>query len=154
MTAAGSAIRVLVVNGPNLNLLGSREPGVYGLITLEEIRAQMEKIAVGLKVQLDFFQSNHEGKILDCIHEAFDQGCAGMVINPGAFTHTSVALRDAVAGVGIPTVEVHLTNIHARESFRAHSYLSPVAVGQICGLGPVGYLLALQGLVSIIREKQ
>ncbi len=147
-------MNILVINGPNLNLLGSREPGVYGSLTLEDIQKQMEKSGDELKVELAFFQSNHEGEILDRIHDASKQKCAGIIINPGAYTHTSIALRDAISGVGIPTVEVHLSNIHARESFRAHSYLAPVALGQISGLGSVGYLLALQGLVSVLREKQ
>jgi 3-dehydroquinate dehydratase-2 len=147
-------MKILVINGPNLNLLGSREPGVYGALTLEDIEKKMEKLCVELQVELAFFQSNHEGEILDRIHEAGKEEFAGIIINPGAYTHTSIAIRDAITGVGIPTIEVHLSNIHARESFRAHSYLAPVALGQISGLGPVGYLLALQGLVSVSREKQ
>ena len=147
-------MKIFVINGPNLNLLGSREPGVYGLSTLVEIERGMIKAASELSVELSFFQSNHEGEIIDRIHAASSQQCAGIIINPGAFTHTSIAIRDAIAGVAIPTVEVHLSNIHARESFRAHSYLAPVALGQVSGLGPVGYLLALQGLVSLLREKQ
>ena len=147
-------MKILVINGPNLNLLGSREPGVYGALTLEDIEKKMEKLGGELQVELAFFQSNHEGEILDRIHEADKEEFAGIIINPGAYTHTSIAIRDAITGVGIPTIEVHLSNIHARESFRAHSYLAPVALGQISGLGPVGYLLALQGLVSVSRKKQ
>jgi len=147
-------MKIFVINGPNLNLLGAREPGVYGFSTLADIQKEMLKSASELMVELSFFQSNHEGEIIDRIHTAFSQQCAGIIINPGAFTHTSIAIRDAIAGVAIPTVEVHLSNIHARESFRTHSYLAAVSLGQISGLGPMGYLLALQGLVSVLREKQ
>ncbi|MBN2427276.1 MAG: type II 3-dehydroquinate dehydratase [Deltaproteobacteria bacterium] len=147
-------MKIFVINGPNLNLLGVREPGVYGSLTLGDIEQEMINVASELRVDLNFFQSNHEGEIIDRIHSAVAEQCAGIIINPGAYTHTSIAIRDAVAGVAIPTVEVHLTNIHARESFRSHSYLAPVALGQINGLGPAGYLLALQGLVSVLRAKQ
>ena len=147
-------MKIFVINGPNLNLLGVREPGVYGSLTLGDIEQEMINVASELRVDLNFFQSNHEGEIIDRIHAAVAEQCAGIIINPGAYTHTSIAIRDAVAGVAIPTVEVHLTNIHARESFRSHSYLAPVALGQINGLGPAGYLLALQGLVSVLRAKQ
>jgi len=146
-------MKILVINGPNLNLLGRREPAVYGNMTPQGIEAEMMRSAEGLGAALTFFQSNHEGAILDRIHAAADDGTAGIIINPGAFTHTSIALRDAVSGVAIPTVEVHLSNIHARESFRAHSYLAPVAVGQICGFGPQGYLMALSGLVFVLERK-
>lgn len=145
-------MQILVINGPNLNLLGRREPGVYGSMTLAEIEGEMVKAAQDLRVSLTFFQSNHEGALLDRIHAAAADDTAGIIINPGAFTHTSIALRDAVSGVAIPTVEVHLSNIHAREAFRAHSYLAAVAVGQVCGFGPQGYLMALCGLVSRLRK--
>ncbi|NLC70704.1 MAG: type II 3-dehydroquinate dehydratase [Desulfuromonadaceae bacterium] len=145
-------MKILVINGPNLNLLGRREPGIYGGTTLEGIEKELALLAQGLQVSLSFFQSNHEGEILDRIHAAAADGTAGIIINPGAFTHTSIALRDAVTGVAIPTAEVHLSNIHARESFRAHSYLAPVAVGQVCGFGPQSYLMALSGLVALLKK--
>ena len=144
-------MKLLVVNGPNLNLLGCREPGIYGATTLREIEGEMSEMAADLGVSLSFFQSNHEGALLDRIHAAVGDGTRGIIINPGAFTHTSIALRDAIAGVAIPTIEVHLSNIHAREEFRAYSYLAPVVLGQICGLGPKSYLAALFGLVSVLK---
>lgn len=144
-------MKFLVLNGPNLNLLGSREPEVYGAVTLQDIAREMSVLAESLGIALSFFQSNHEGELLDRIHAALQEGIAGIIINPGAFTHTSIALRDAITGVAIPTVEVHLTNIHAREAFRAHSYLAPVARGQICGFGLHGYLMALHGLAAILK---
>ena len=145
-------MKILVISGPNLNLLGRRETGIYGEMTLESIEAEMAHVADGLHVSLAFFQSNHEGRILDRIHDAAADGTAGIIINPGAYTHTSIALRDAVSGVAIPTVEVPLSNSHARESFRSHSYLAPVAVGQVCGFGAEGYLMALSGLVSLLKK--
>ena len=144
-------MKILVIHGPNLNLLGRREPAVYGSTTLQGIEREMSVLAESLGASLSFFQSNHEGELLDRIHKALDDGTAGIIINPGAYTHTSIALRDAVAGVALPTVEVHLSNIHARETFRAHSYLAPVALGQVCGFGATGYLLALYGLTSFLR---
>jgi 3-dehydroquinate dehydratase-2 len=134
----------LVLNGPNLNLLGTREPGVYGHTTLAQIEAEL--IALGEKAGaiVQTFQSNHEGALIDRIHAARTDGTEFIIINPGGLTHTSVALRDALAGVALPFLEVHLSNVHQRESFRHHSYLSPIAVGVICGLGPAGYLAALQ----------
>lgn len=139
------AISVLVLNGPNLNMLGKREPGVYGTKTLAEIEAETTAFGTGLGLDVVFRQSNHEGILIDWIHEAFGS-CKGIVINPGAFTHTSVALQDAIRAVGLPAVEVHLSNVFARESFRHHSYVSPVALGVICGFGPLGYQLALTAL--------
>lgn len=141
-------MKILVLNGPNLNLLGTREPGIYGSTTLEEILSDLTHRATALDCELVCLQSNHEGVLIDRIHQARTEGIRGIIINPGGLTHTSVALRDAVAAVGIATVEVHLSNIHAREEFRRHSYLAPVAVGQISGFGPLGYALALQALVS------
>lgn len=144
--------QILVIHGPNLNLLGTREPEVYGRETLEDVNRRLSTLATELGVAVAFFQSNHEGELIDRVHLAREERVAGIIINPGGYTHTSVALRDAVAGVAIPTIEVHLSNIHARESFRHHSYLAPVAVGQICGLGSEGYLLALRGLLSRINK--
>ncbi len=137
------AKNLLLINGPNLNLLGTREPEVYGATTLAEI----EKAAVAqvqeMGATLAHFQSNHEGELLDRIHAARGEGVDAIVINPGGFTHTSVALRDALAGVAIPFVEVHISNIHKRESFRHHSYLSDIATGVVCGLGVDGYRYAI-----------
>ncbi len=140
-------MRVLLLNGPNLNLLGLREPGLYGAATLEAIEAGLRSQAEGLGVELDCFQSNHEGALVDHIHAARGQ-VDGILINAGAYTHTSIALRDALLAVAIPFVELHLSNVHARESFRHHSFLADKAVGVICGFGPASYTLALQGLVG------
>jgi 3-dehydroquinate dehydratase-2 len=137
------ARKILLLNGPNLNLLGTREPEIYGGERLEDIISRLNDIAAAGQAELDSFQSNHEGALIDRIHAAKPQGTAFIIINPGGFTHTSVALRDALAGVAIPFVEVHLSNIHAREAFRQHSYFSDIAVGTICGLGSRGYDLAL-----------
>ncbi|AGW91933.1 3-dehydroquinate dehydratase [Ralstonia pickettii DTP0602] len=135
--------KVLVLHGPNLNLLGTREPETYGHTTLADIEAALAERATKAGISLASFQSNHEGALVDRIHAARAEGVDFIVINPAAYTHTSVALRDALAGVAIPFVEVHLSNVHRRESFRHHSYFSDVAVGVICGLGWQGYLLAL-----------
>ena len=134
----------LILHGPNLNLLGSREPAVYGYTTLDEIDADLHKMAADAGAKLHTLQSNHEGTLIDRIHAARDDGTEFIVINPGGLTHTSVALRDALNAISLPFIEVHLSNVHAREPFRHHSYLSPVALGVICGLGPDGYRLALQ----------
>lgn len=145
-------MRVLLLNGPNLNLLGLREPGLYGADTLEAIEAELDRQAAGLGAQLDCFQSNHEGVLVDRIHAA--RGHAdGILINAGAFTHTSIALRDALLGVAIPYVELHLSNVHAREPFRHHSVLADKALGVICGFGAESYGLALQGLVQRLRQE-
>lgn len=135
---------VLVLQGPNLNLLGSREPEVYGAVTLQQIHDHLHQLAEPLGIQLDTFQSNSEGALVDRIHAAKLNNVQFILINPGAYTHTSVAIRDALAGVAIPFIEVHLSNIYKRESFRHHSFLSDIAVGVICGLGAQGYELALQ----------
>jgi 3-dehydroquinate dehydratase II len=136
--------RILVLHGPNLNLLGTREPAVYGHQTLADINALLVARAEQAGVAIDTFQSNHEGALIDRIHAAREQKVEFVVINPGAFTHTSVALRDAFAGTAIPFVEVHLSNVHRRESFRHHSFFSDIAEGVIVGLGSKGYLYALE----------
>lgn len=138
------ARNILVVHGPNLNLLGTREPGIYGSLTLSDINTRLAAIAADKGVQLDTFQSNHEGELIDRIHAARLDGTEFIVINPAAFTHTSVALRDAFAAVALPFVEVHLSNVHRREPFRQHSYFSDLAVGVIAGLGVGGYEAALR----------
>jgi 3-dehydroquinate dehydratase-2 len=138
------AINLLVLNGPNLNLLGSREPSVYGATTLPEVEQAAAAQAAAANAKLACFQSNHEGALIDRIHLAKRDGVDAIVINPGGLTHTSVALRDALAGVAIPFIEVHISNIHSRESFRHHSYLSELAAGVICGLGVDGYRIAIE----------
>lgn len=137
------AKKLLLINGPNLNLLGSREPQTYGSTTLADIENAANIQATAANASLQCFQSNHEGALIDRIHAAKIDGIDAIVINPGGFTHTSVALRDALSAVSIPFVEVHISNIHRREAFRHHSYLSDIAVGVICGLGPDGYRIAL-----------
>ena len=145
-------LSILVLQGPNLNLLGKREPGIYGQTTLEDIHRLLEQEAALLQVQISPFQSNHEGGLIDTIHAAIAQH-QGILINPGAYTHTSVAIRDAIAAVALPTVEVHLSNIHQREPFRHHSYIAPIAIGQICGFGAESYRLGLQALVHHLRQQ-
>jgi 3-dehydroquinate dehydratase-2 len=137
------AKHLLLMNGPNLNLLGTREPGIYGATTLAQVEQAAREQAAQAGARLAAFQSNHEGALIDRVHAARDEGVDFIVINPGGYTHTSVALRDALAGVAIPFVEVHISNIYQRESFRHHSYLSAVARGTICGLGIDGYRLAI-----------
>ena len=143
-------MHLLLLNGPNLNLLGQREPGLYGADTLEAIEQRLSAEAGDLGVALTCFQSNHEGALVDRIHQARGQ-VDGILINAGAFTHTSVALRDALLGVAIPYVELHLSNVHAREAFRHHSYLADRALGVISGFGPASYSLARQGLGTKLR---
>ncbi len=145
--------RILVLHGPNLNLLGRREPGIYGLTTLADIHAAMESRAKVDGVLLESFQSNHEGELIDRVQAAGTEGVDFIIINPAAYTHTSVGIRDALSGVDIPFVEVHLSNIHAREPFRHHSYFSDKAVGVICGLGAQGYQLALEFALSRVRSR-
>jgi 3-dehydroquinate dehydratase II len=137
---------ILVLHGPNLNLLGLREPGIYGSASLSDVNHMLEQEASGLGVRLTALQSNHEGALIDAVHAALEVH-QGILINPGGYTHTSVALRDAIAGVNLPTVEVHLSNIHKREVFRHHSYIAPVAIGQISGFGVESYRLGLHALV-------
>ena len=138
---------VLVLSGPNLNLLGEREPEVYGTATLADHVAAAEMAAAAHDLRIEHLQSNHEGELVDAIHGARGR-CAAIVINPGAFTHYSIALRDAVAGIAVPVVEVHLSNVHGREEFRRHSVIAAVARGQIAGFGPQSYLLAIDALLS------
>ena len=138
-------LRIRVLHGPNLNLLGTREPSVYGTLSLDSVDSAMTKLADELAVKVDLRQSNSEGELVTWIQEARAE-YDGIIINPAAYTHTSVAIRDAIAAVGLPTIEVHLSNIHQREEFRHRSFISGVAIGQISGLGPTGYLLALRGL--------
>lgn len=147
-------MQILVIHGPNLNLLGSREPGVYGSRTLAQIDADLTKMAADAGARLESFQSNHEGALVDRIQAAGRDGTAFVIINPAAYTHTSVAMRDALAAVGLPFVEVHLSNIHKREAFRHHSFFSELAEGVICGLGHQGYLLALQYAVAKLQAGQ
>ncbi|MCA9837964.1 MAG: type II 3-dehydroquinate dehydratase [Trueperaceae bacterium] len=134
---------ILLLNGPNLNLLGTREPQIYGSTTLKDLEDACQNWARALELKLECKQSNHEGQLIDWIHQAREEKIKGIIINPGGYTHTSVALRDAIAGVGIPTIEVHISNVHARESFRHHSYIAPVCLGSIVGLGIEGYHAAL-----------
>jgi len=145
-------LKIRVISGPNLNLLGTREPKVYGTQTLEDIENALRQEARDYGVAIEFFQSNHEGAIIDCIHDAARSGVHGLIINPGAFTHYSYAIRDAIAAVGIPAVEVHLSNVHAREEFRARSVIAPVCMGQISGLGALSYSAALFALVKKLEE--
>ncbi len=146
-------MKFLVLNGPNLNLLGTREPEVYGAQTLDQIMTALKEEAADLGCSLEAYQSNHEGDLIDRIHQASSEEIAGIIINPGGYTHTSIALRDAISGVAIPAVEIHLSNIYAREDFRHHSYIAPVAVGQISGFGAAGYGLALRALLDYVRSR-
>jgi 3-dehydroquinate dehydratase-2 len=140
---------ILLLNGPNLNLLGTREPQIYGADTLPQIEAELVKLAADAGAKLQHLQSNHEGVLIDRIHAARTDGTTHIIINPGGLTHTSVALRDALAGVAIPFIEVHISNVHKREAFRHHSFLSEIAAGVIVGLGVNGYRLALQHVLQL-----
>ncbi|MEU4222946.1 type II 3-dehydroquinate dehydratase [Nonomuraea sp. NPDC026600] len=148
---------VYVLNGPNLNLLGTRKPEVYGTTTLADVEEMCREEAAGLGLDLRFHQSNHEGQLIDWIHEAGAEvkagRCVGAVFNPGAYTHTSVALHDAIEGVELPVIELHISNVHAREPFRHHSYISPVARSIVVGFGVYGYVLALRGLHHVATQK-
>ncbi len=141
--------RVLVIHGPNLNLLGRRETDIYGLLSLEEIDRRLGEKAGELGLDIDIVQTNHEGVMVETIQKAM-QDYAGIIINPAAFTHYSVAVRDALAAVPVPAIEVHLSNIYSRDEFRRHSVVSPVVKGQISGLGPLGYLLALEAIAGLV----
>ncbi len=145
-----SQLSILVLHGPNLNLLGTREPEVYGSTTLDGINNSLQEEAKKLKVRVSCFQSNHEGSLVDAIHQAA-YNHQGIVINAGAYTHTSVAIRDALSGIKLPAVEVHLSNIYRREEFRHHSFIAPVVIGQIAGFGVNSYILGLQGLVTYLK---
>jgi 3-dehydroquinate dehydratase-2 len=145
--------KILLLHGPNLNLLGWREPGIYGTVSLDEINARMKKVADEKGVELRVLQSNSEGALVDAIQDARNWA-DGIVINPGAYSHYSIALRDALAAVNLPTIEVHLSNVHAREEFRHTLVLTPVCVGMICGLGWRSYLYGLTALIAILREQK
>ncbi len=142
---------VLVINGPNLNLLGTREPEIYGATTLADVEGMTRTHAEGLKLDVTFFQSNVEGELVDAIQGAVGR-YDGIILNAAAYTHTSIALMDAIKAAGVPTIEVHLSNVFAREPFRHHSYISPAAEGVICGFGAQGYVLALDALAEIMKK--
>lgn len=146
-------IDILVVHGPNLNLLGKREPNIYGSINLSKINNMIQDAAAKINVKIHIFQSNSESKIVDQIQQTSDKQIKGIIINPAAFTHTSIAIADAILAVNIPTIEVHLSNIFKREKFRHNSYVAPVALGQVCGFGYYGYIMALHGLLNFLTEK-
>lgn len=143
--------RILVIHGPNLNLLGRREPEIYGRTTLEDINRSLNELGAQLGVAVDAFQSNHEGAIVDRIQQAAADRCDGLIVNAAAFTHTSIAIRDALAVLEVPIIEVHLSNVHRREPFRHTSMTAGVVTGQIIGLGPTGYALALRALAGMVR---
>ena len=147
-----SQLHLLVLNGPNLNLLGTREPQVYGSVTLADINSSLKLEAQKLQVELSCLQSNMEGELIEAVHSARESS-QGIIINAGAYTHTSIAIRDALSAVKLPTVEVHLSNIYQREEFRHHSYIAPVAIGQISGFGADSYVLGLQALVNYLRNR-
>ncbi|MCS6776786.1 MAG: type II 3-dehydroquinate dehydratase [Chthonomonadaceae bacterium] len=144
-------LRVSLIHDPNLNLLGSRETDFYGRDTFDEINRRIKQRAAALEMEVRIFQSNHEGEIVDAIQDA-RHWASGIIINPGAYTHYSIAIRDALTAVRLPTIEVHISNVHAREEFRRHSVISPVVAGQIVGLGPNGYLLALDALKYLVEQ--
>ncbi|HWJ68741.1 MAG TPA: type II 3-dehydroquinate dehydratase [Sphingobium sp.] len=144
-----STRKIFVLNGPNLNLLGTREPEIYGFDTLDDIADRMEDEARRANVEIDFRQSNHEGHLIDWLHEANGEGALAVILNAGAFTHTSLALHDAIKAITVPVIEVHISNPAARESFRHHSYVGMAARGSIAGFGPLGYMLALEAALEM-----
>lgn len=146
-------MKLLVIHGPNLNLLGRREPNIYGSATLDDINRSLRNLAEELDVDVDIVQSNDEGALIDAVQSGLDKRVDGVVINPGAYTHTSVALRDALLSVNLPFIEVHISNTFARESFRHQSYLSDVASGVIIGLGPVGYLFGMRAMAQMLQVR-
>nr|WP_211436707.1 type II 3-dehydroquinate dehydratase [Campylobacter sp. RM15925] len=141
----------MVIQGPNINLLGTREPNIYGIMKMEDIHSQMKLFAEQNNIDIEFFQSNLEGEIVDKIQECFGE-VDGIIINPAAYTHTSIAIRDALSAVNLPVIEVHISNIHRREEFRQKSMIAPVAAGQIIGFGPVGYHLAMIGMLQVFEQ--
>ncbi|HHQ68986.1 MAG TPA: type II 3-dehydroquinate dehydratase [Halothiobacillaceae bacterium] len=147
-------LKIQIIHGPNLNRLGQREPENYGHTTLADLTKRLDQLAERLDITLNHYQSNHEGQIIDCIHQCTDDDTAGLIINPAAFTHTSVAIRDALAASDIPFIEVHISNVYAREPFRAHSYISDLASGSIVGMGVFGYELALLGLTEQLGHRR
>lgn len=147
-------MELLLLNGPNLNRLGKREPDIYGAETLADIESRIERLANESDVTLSCFQSNIEGELINRIHDAGDQEIDGIIFNPGAFTHYSIALRDAVASISVPVIEVHISNIHTREEFRHTSVIAPVAAGQLCGFGTAGYVLAFQAFLLQREERK
>ncbi len=147
-------MKIMVLNGPNLNMLGTREPGIYGVATLQQIESDLKDTINNSKYELEFYQSNHEGNIIDKIQGALDNEVKFIIINPAAYTHTSVAIRDALLATKIPFIEVHLSNVHAREPFRHHSYLSDVATGVICGLGAYGYIAAMTYAIKYLQQQE
>jgi len=146
-------MNIAVINGPNINFLGIREPTIYGALTLDEINSMIEQEANNRGANIFFFQSNYEGALIDYIQKCYHDKVDGIVINPGAFTHYSYALRDAISGVGIPCIEVHISNVHSREEFRHRSVTAAVCRGQICGLGPIGYVLAIEAINEIKKQE-
>jgi 3-dehydroquinate dehydratase-2 len=146
-------LRILCINGPNLNLLGLRETGIYGSVSLDDIRTLLQNLGKNLSVELEMFQSNHEGELVDKIQQCAKDGSNGILINPAAYGHTSIAMRDALKAVALPFVEVHVSNVFAREEFRHKSYLSDIASGVVIGFGAQSYLIGLRGLVEILHEK-
>ncbi|MDO5046023.1 type II 3-dehydroquinate dehydratase [Campylobacter sp.] len=143
--------KIMVIQGPNINLLGTREPNIYGVMKMEDIHSQMKLFAEQNSIDIEFFQSNLEGEIVDKIQECFGE-VDGIIINPAAYTHTSIAIRDALSAVSLPVIEVHISNIHRREEFRQKSMIAPVTAGQIVGFGPVGYHLAMIGMLQIFEQ--
>ncbi len=145
-------MKILIINGPNLNILGKREPTIYGNLTLEQIELKISDLAIQLNIEVDFVQSNHEGVLIDSIQQANENGFSGIILNAAAYSHTSIALHDAIKSTNTPVIEVHLSNIYAREDFRHHSYISAVSIGQISGFGLDSYLLALRAINRHLNE--